>query len=258
MKELLTISPLFGAFIGVILVVFVGINKSIHKDNPKARFLLGLFILMTAINLFEDFIYITSGVYYLWFSYLYYPLIGFVYLLYIRYLLKLEFQLKYWIGAAIVLSVLHGVLLYKYDIQIDDLSNVPEPMDTSDIMFAIDNYISLFFNVAPVFYIYRKVRRMSLNSIESKGHLNLMWAKRIIGSAVFIVSGLLVYTIVITVIITWVNPYLYFEGSLNGKALVYTSLEELRKFQQFEALLMSMFVYSIAIWSIRIPVFSSY
>ena len=256
MLELLSYIPVLGSIIGIAIAFFVLLSKSVHKNVTKARYYLSAAILLTTINLFEG-IYSDSWQQFSWGTYFLYQFIGFTYLLYARSLLDLQINIKKWSAVLGIITLVHSVVISVFKEELNNFDKVVE-VNLAVLFITVDYYICFFFNVYSVYRVHREVKTISPNRIKPSEHLNLIWVKKVFATVTFIYLLSVLFVVSLTVIeILFNKAALGLE--MNGVTrTIYNVVKESYVFEKTEAILTSLFIFTIAIWSMRIPVFSNY
>lgn len=258
MLKLLTYMPIMGSAIGIAITLFVLISKSVHQNVSRARYYLAAAIFLTTINLFEG-IYTRTWEQFAWASYFLYQFIGFAYLLYARSLLDLNINIKKWSLVLAVITVIHTIINIVLKEEVMNLTDYDDlEIRTSILLIVFDYYVCFIFNVYSVYRVYREVKNISSDRVKADKHLNLIWVKKVFGTVTFIYLLSVLLVVSFTVIeILFNKAALALEMNEFTRA-IYNVIQGSYVFEKTEAILTSLFIFTIAIWSMRIPVFSNY
>ena len=257
MKEIIDQFPLFGSIIGFLLTASVLFNKHMHKGNSTARYYLAAAIFLTTLNLIGGLD--SQHVFADWICYFFYPLIGFAYMIYAQKLMHLEINIRKWgviVGSFTLVHIL--ILLSFVDLwmtySVEDL----EEVNISDVILIVDYYAALFINLFTVYIVFKRFKKISCEDVELSDHLNLVWLKKIFGSITLIYFSVLLLIMVVTIFEVLFNPLVMGieMGEMTG--IVYDLVIKLFGYEKMESFLTSLFIFSIAVWSMKIPVFSNY
>jgi len=257
MVELFDQFFLFGSGVGFLLACYVMVSKSTHRGNPVARYYLAAAILVTVLNLLggKDFEHSNLN----WILYFFYPLIGLLYLLYAQKLLNLNIQIKKWCYSVGLFLVIHiTILLSLADLwKSYDFEDLVE-LTVHDFFIISDYYIALFLNSYAVYFVLKKIRSLSIKEFKEKDHLNFVWLKKIFGTITVIYFALLILIMFVTVLEILFNPIVMGIEMNKFTAAIYYFVVKTGAYVKIEGFLTALFILSIAIWSMRIPVFASY
>lgn len=258
MKEILFYIPLFGTVIGLFLVAFIMLSKSVHYNVKSARYYLALAIFITTLNLFEG-VRNNGHDQLAWLFYFFYQFLGISYLLYANSLLDLNLKLKKWKLTVGIYSLIHSGILIYFKERFLRLSTADfEFISSADLLIALDYYIVFFLNIYAVLYVFKRVRKISNDNLSPKDQINLMWIKKVFGGVSIFYFGTLFFILVMSVFEVLYNKTglgLTPEG-VSGS--VYKFFLNAYIYEKFEVILTSFFIFTIAVWSVRIPVFASY
>ncbi|MCL3779500.1 AraC family transcriptional regulator [Prolixibacteraceae bacterium JC049] len=257
MIEVFKLFPLFGTIVGVVFALYFCFNKNIHKGNSNARYYLATALFLTSCNLmtwlFDDCLNFS------WLVYLVYQFVGFVYLLYAKSLLDLDINRKKWFCAIGIISLLHLIIIAEYkEILIDFATDDYNKVSFGDLLIVLDYFMVYGLNVFSVYWVYKKVKNRSLESINKDDRLHWVWIKKVFGSISLIYFGavsLLAVTVVMEILF---NQALLAIEMNRATQLVYNLVIKVLSYDRVEMVITSIFIFSIAAWSIKIPVFASY
>jgi len=258
MKIIINHIPLFGAIIGILLAFFALFSKSKYSNIKNASYYLTFALLFTSMNLLDG----VKGFnvnYFSWIIYFFYPFLGLSYLLYANDLLNLNLRLKKWLVLVGTYWFVHAtVLLFHREMLLDYTVEKFTELTLNDIIIVSDYFVTLFINVTAIFYVYKRVKSISPNEVKPKEQVNFHWVKKVLGSATVI------YLLTLILILLGISMEFSFNKAGLGLKIegvsgtLYKFLSNIYLYEKLEAILTGIFVFTIAVWSMRIPVFASF
>lgn len=224
----LNIIPLIGGILALLLGVQVILN---HTQNKKARWVLGLIVLLNAHSLFESYLFYNG-----WdwpgmgLSYLHYHLIGFLFLAYSRYLLRIEVPLKRWFVVVIGFTLLRLVALSYVE---EDTLETATSFTPEILGLTLDNLFSILLNIGLLLLAYSKIRDIPFTVTPNpQEQANYTWVKSLLLISIVLYMAVLLLNVV---------------SVLDEEWLIYFKIE---------SVINSVFSLALVFASMRIPVFS--
>ena len=232
---MLNFVPLFTSFLGLLLLGVVMANRAALSNNKPARITL-IVIILLVIHAQIDAYFYYNGFNSAWLglSFLHYPVMGALFLLFTSQLAKLSIDIRPWLTVLVLYSIVRILLLLPEDSAAYE--NYSNDLGWSDLGIALDNFISNGLNIAGLLMAFVKLRRMSFVVQPSeKEMLNL----RLLRGLLIFQMGLYFSLVLITLI-----SFLFAEHWL----LLW----------KIESMISGFFFFVLAFYAIRFPIFSVY
>lgn len=225
--------PLFTSLLGLLLLMVVFANKAALSNNQPARITLIVIILLVIHAQLDAYLYY-NGNNYAWvgLSFLHYPFMGGLFLFFTSQLAKLSINLRPWLVALVMYSVLRILFLIPEDSAAYE--NYSNEIGWTDLGIAFDNFVSNALNIAGLFMAFIKLKRMDF--VVKPSDSDLLNIRLLRGLLVFQI-GLYVSLVLITLI-----SFFFAEHWL----LLW----------KVETMITGIFFFVLAFYAIRFPIFS--
>lgn len=213
--------PLIGAILALLLGGFILFNKN---QNKRARFTLGLIVLLNVHNLFESYLYYNNlnwpG---LGLSYLHYHLIGVLFLLYTYFLFRVEVNLKLWLGLIAGYTLIRIAILIPIEEDVFESTTLTPEI----IGLSVDNLISILLNIALLAIAYSKIQNIHFAiKLTQTEQVNYRWLKSLLVVSIGLYVAILISNFISYFDEDWLL-YFKIESAINSifsLALVYAGL----------------------------------
>ncbi len=228
-------TPLFSAILGTMLLFVLFSNKSALGSNKPAWRTLILIILLAIHTQVDAYLYFT-GVDYGWvgLSFLHFPLMGGLFLLFASQLTRIQVNLKLWGLMLAIYTVIRVLILIPEDTTAYE--NYSDEISWTDIGIMFDSLVSNALNIAGLALAFIKIKRLDfVVKPNPKEELNLK-----------LLSGLLVLQMGLYVASVGINITTFFYA------------DQWLIFWKIESMVSGFFFFVLAFYAIRFPIFSVY
>jgi AraC-like DNA-binding protein len=213
--NVLSVFPVLSTVFGLVLIIFVLLNKYGLGKNKKIRYALASLLFIYVVTSLDYYLSITNqiGATYSGTTYILYHLIGLLFYYFIALYTQSEISLKKWLPVVIIYTLLRILVFLPFD-HFQNLKDFVAALETSNygLLVLVEYTLASLTNIGLMLIAYKKLKKTPfMVELNASQIIRYKWIKIIVMAIVMLQIIVFVTTILGSFDIANFNYYLQFE-----------------------------------------------